>query len=52
MKTLSLTTKMVAEINMITKVAGTIVILVVAEDTEEDEAEVMNVAAVPVAEGE
>ena len=43
---------MVAEINMITKVAGKLVILIVAKDTVEDEAEVMNVTAVPVAEGE
>ena len=35
---------MVAEINMITKVAGKIVILIVAGNRVEDEAEVMNVA--------
>ena len=52
MKTHSITTKVVATINMITKVAGKILILIMAEDTVEDEAVVMNVAAVPVAEGE
>ena len=40
MKAHSITTKVVAEINMITKVAGKIMILIVAEVMVEDKAEV------------